>query len=244
MANDMDEFRYRLRQMAEERGIRAPGSAWDENDQAMKKMAGQQTEMEGFAKATGKGEAPEWWKKVAGQTWEDDMAEFMEKAPPVKHSLGAVEGAAEARNWGYLNRWTQRAKTIGSAAANFGEQAAKIPGARMAGRLAGRVMGPLGVAADVYGIGMAGLEGYRAHRAGQEAEVERLGSEAKYGDVAKATATRHLRQRAAMGGGMPDRVVNELDQYGPWSPNRISSNEAVLSRYTDEYDLMNTARKF
>jgi hypothetical protein len=69
---------------------------------------------------------------------------------------------------------------------------------RVAAKVASKVAGPaiaVGIVADAYAITNAAVEGGRAIAAQSQARHEKAGSEAKYGTVARATATRHAKAR-------------------------------------------------
>jgi hypothetical protein len=72
--------------------------------------------------------------------------------------------------------------------------AGKVAG-KVGAKVAGRVLVPLGIATDVVAVVGAGTEGVRALKAQHDARKEKQGSEAKYGTVARATATRHAKAR-------------------------------------------------
>jgi len=218
----MEEFRYRLRQLAEEKGSFAPGTPGDESREflrasnkrlSVKKpswleevQAQEDLDFEKWADTAGKP------KPTQPGTYWDDYADFMDKMP--EHLPPRVNEA--------LNR----AKTIGSELANFGGPFKRLA-ASSGGKLALKALGPIGVAADVYGIGQAGWEYKKLLDDQSKMMSEQEYSREKYGDIKKATATRHLRARAKMPGGVPDRVLNELTRYGPWDTNRISANQAT-----------------
>lgn len=160
-----EEFQYRLRRMAEERGTFAPGTPADEAREALRAMEAERAEMGRFAQATSKGgEPPDWWKKStdpenmwegespapksepptvkvpkAEPTFWDDMAEFLDdKAPATAEEAARLSGrAAEIPSYGYMKRWGSRLGSLGRGAGRVGAGV---------GRLAGRAIGPLGVA--------------------------------------------------------------------------------------------------
>jgi hypothetical protein len=119
------------------------------------------------------------------------------------------------------------------------------------GALAGRAIPFAAGLQGAWNIGKAARGAYDWHGASEEAEQERLGSEAKYGNKEKATATRHAKEkeaamkrnkaRLAAGGApaqsmIPDQVVR------PNSPNDQFRRNARQALFLYNEELPTTKR--
>lgn len=157
----MEEFRYKLEQMARDKGSFAPGTANEASREFMREANKELTgpKPDWFEAAMAEDEADimkdietrTTQRTVGSSTYWDDMSEFMAEAPAVSIP---PDGAAEARDWGYTQRWGQRGQAARQALGKLGQRAMAIPGVEQAsviGRTAGRYLGPaLGVAGPVF----------------------------------------------------------------------------------------------
>jgi len=82
-------------------------------------------------------------------------------------------------------------ESLFSAGSKVANTIGKIPGARFAGQAMGKLAVPLMLGQGAYDLGRMGYEGGKAALAAQEANLERMGSEAKYGTIGRATTTRN-----------------------------------------------------
>jgi hypothetical protein len=103
-------------------------------------------------------------------------------------TIDTPEKHAAKRASGYFDDAAKAAKS--AVRSNSGRIAAKV-----GAKLAGRVLVPLAVAADVVATVGAGTEGIRAIKAQVEAKRNEKYMKKNYGDVSAATETRRFRHR-------------------------------------------------
>jgi hypothetical protein len=141
------------------------------------------------------------WRLQASKPKVPTVHGEIQKASGAIQKVGSATAKSAVRSNSLLSRVargaTSVAKTAGKGLMALADSG---PGARLAAKVgakvAGRVLVPLGLAADAVAIAGAGTEGVRALKAQHDARKEKQGSEAKYGTVEAATRTRHARRDA------------------------------------------------
>ncbi len=119
-------------------------------------------------------------------------------AKGVFKSMPTPKEHAAKRASGYFNEAARKARTTTIAKPSIAKNAVRSNVSRIAAKvgikLAGRVVIPLAVAADVVGTVGAVTEGIRAIKAGAEANRNKKYMKKHYGSVEAAAATRRRRQ--------------------------------------------------